>query len=142
MARRLVLAFVFLALLAGSGAADPPVRLVVIVHPSRQADVDVAGLNEIFLRRRRFWPDGARIVPLNLPAGTELREAFSRTVLRLSDARLADYWNRQYFSGVLPPATLGSPRAVLRYVATDAAAIGYVPESDVDGSVRVVLRLE
>ena len=142
MARRLVLAVVLFVMLAAPSAADPAARLVVIVHPSRQADVDVDGLHEIFLRRRQFWPDGARIVPLNLPAGTEVREAFSRAVLRLSAARLADYWNRQYFSGVLPPATLGSPRAVLRYVATDVDAIGYVPEGEVDASVRVVLRLE
>jgi hypothetical protein len=31
---------------------------------------------------------------------------------------------------------------VRRYVAADPNALGYVPASEVDGSVRVILRLE
>ena len=51
------------------------------------------------------------------------------------------YWNRQYFKGVLPPATLASNEAVKRFVASEERAIGYVDASAVDASVRVVLRL-
>jgi hypothetical protein len=63
-------------------------------------------------------------------------------VLRETESRLADYWNRLYFRGILPPATLVSTESVRRYVASDPNAIGYVPDSEVDGSVRVLLRLE
>jgi hypothetical protein len=63
-------------------------------------------------------------------------------VLRQTEPRLADYWNRQYFYGILPPATLASTEAVRRYVASDPNAIGYLPVSEVDGSIRVVLHLE
>ena len=111
------------------------------MHPSRQADLSPEILTQIYLRRKRFWDDGAPIVPLNLEAGTELRAAFSRVVLRQSEARLADYWNRRYFYGVLPPATLASTKAMLRYVAADPNALGYVPAGEVDASVRVVLSL-
>jgi len=62
-------------------------------------------------------------------------------VLPRSETDLADYWNRQYFYGVLPPATLASTAAVLRYVAADPNAVGYVPLSEVDDSVTVVLHL-
>jgi ABC-type phosphate transport system substrate-binding protein len=141
MARRLVILALVLGLLVPASRAEESSRIVVIVHPTRQAELSTEMLAQIYMRRKRFWDDGAPIVPLNLEAGTALRAAFSRQVLRQSEARLADYWNRQYFYGVLPPATLASTKAVLRYVAADPNALGYVPADDVDPSVRVVLSL-
>jgi hypothetical protein len=140
-ARRLLALALLLLLLNPVGEAAEPPPIAVIVHPSRQAVLSTEILAQIYLRRKRFWDDGAPIVPLNLEAGAELRAAFSRLVLRQSEARLADYWNRQYFHGVLPPATLASTKAVLRYVAADPNALGYVPSGEVDASVRVVLSL-
>jgi ABC-type phosphate transport system substrate-binding protein len=123
----------------GSDAGDP---LAVIVHPARRGTLSADDVAHIYLRRKRFWENGTPIVPLNLPSGTPLRQRFSTTVLGQSDAQLALYWNRQYFYGILPPATLVSTEAVQRYVASDPNAIGYVPASEVGESVRVLLRLE
>jgi len=114
---------------------------VVIVHPRRTSQLSLEDVAQIYLKRRRFWDDGSPVVPLNLRSGTPLREHFSRVVLRDSEARLAEYWNRQYFYGIFPPATLASTEAVRRYVASDPNAIGYLPGSEVDGSVRAVLHL-
>ena len=116
--------------------------MVVIVHPTRLASPSLDEVAQIYLRRKRFWTDGSVIVPLNLPSLSPLRKQFAQRVLHQTEARLADYWNRQYFYGILPPATLASTEAVRRYVASDPKAIGYVPASAVDGSVRVVLHLE
>ena len=117
-------------------------RVAVIVHPQRLTRVGIDDIAQIYLRRRRFWEDGAPIVPLNLTAGKPLRATFSQAVLRLEGAGLVDYWNRQYFYGIRPPATLESTAAMKRYVSSDPNAIGYVPTSEVDDSVRVVLRLD
>lgn len=124
-----------------AGRPNPPL-LAVIVHPDRSAVTSIDELAQIYLRRKRFWSDGNPIVPLNLPAGTPLRMEFSRSVLRQSEARLAEYWNRQYFYGILPPATLASTDAVLRYVASEPNAIGYVPASEANETVRIALHLE
>jgi hypothetical protein len=141
MPRRILAAALALALLAPVPAVPEPSPLAVIVHHERRAGVSLADLAQIYLRRKRFWDDGTPIVPLNLPGGTTLRRAFSRSVLRRGEDDLGDYWNRQYFYGILPPATLASTAAVLRYVASDPNAIGYVPLAEVDGSVTVALRL-
>jgi len=117
-------------------------RLAVIVHPERRAGLSVDEVAQIYLRRKRHWDDGETIVPLNLASGTPLRAEFSQRVLRQSEARLADYWNRRYFDGLMPPATLASTAAVRRYVAADPRAIGYVPAAEVDRSVRVILYVE
>lgn len=131
-----------LLLLAPTSGRAEEIALAVIVHPSRRAELTVEDVAHIYLRQKRFWDNGTPVVPLNLPSGTPLRRRFTQLVLRQSESRLADYWNRQYFYGVLPPATLASTEAVVRYVAADQNAIGYVPASDVGGSVRVLFRLE
>jgi ABC-type phosphate transport system substrate-binding protein len=141
MARGVAVVLVLLVLLAPAAAEEPRMRIAVVVHPSRTVEITADALRQIYLRRKRFWEDGAPIVPLNLAAGMPLRDAFSRRVLGESEARIADYWNRQYFYGVLPPATLASTQAVLRYVASDPNAVGYVAAADVDDSVRTVLSL-
>jgi hypothetical protein len=141
-ARTSRLAVVFaLFLLAPAGAGERE-NVAVVVHPARRVELSMDDLAQIYLRRRRFWEDGAPMVPLNLTSSDPLREHFSRLVLRQSDARLAEYWNRQYFYGILPPVTLASTEAMRRYVASDRNAIGYLPASKVDASVRVLFQLD
>jgi ABC-type phosphate transport system substrate-binding protein len=142
MARTVLAAVLVVLSLVSPARTEDHAAIAVIVHPSRGGTLSSELLGQIYLRRKRFWDDGTPIVPLNLAAGTPMRALFTAAVLRQSDARLADYWNRQYFYGIVPPATLASTEAVRRYVAGDPNALGYVPAAEVDDSVRVILRLE
>jgi ABC-type phosphate transport system substrate-binding protein len=126
------------ALLAGPLQAA---EIVVVVHGSRQVSLTPADLARVYLKQRRHWPDGDPILPVNREAGSEARRLFERRVLGDQAGRLVVYWNQQYFRGVLPPATLASDEAVVRFVASEPRAIGYVAASAVDESVKVVLRL-
>ena len=47
----------------------------------------------------------------------------------------------QYFDGVLPPYTVNSEEAVIRYVAQTSGAIGYVQACLVDERVKAVIWL-
>jgi ABC-type phosphate transport system substrate-binding protein len=125
-------------LLAAPAGAD---ELVVIVHGGRQASLTALELARIYLRQRRYWKDGERIIPVNRDSGSEDRRLFDRRVFGEDAERLVVYWNRQYFRGVLPPATLASDEAVRRFVASEPRAIGYVRASLATVGVRVVLRL-
>ena len=129
-------------LLLAPATADDRDRIAVIVHPERRAELSIDDLAQIYLRRKRFWNDGAPVVPLNLSSSNSLRERFSRLVLRQNEDHLAQYWNHEYFYGIFPPATLASTEAMRRYVASDPNAIGYLPASQVDGSVRILFHLE
>ena len=84
MQARIVTAALLLLLVPAVGIPQS-VPLAVIVHPARSAEVSVEDLAHIYLRRKRFWDDGAPIVALNLPGGTALRTAFSRAALRDSE---------------------------------------------------------
>jgi len=138
---------IVIAALAGAGHAAPgapeTVSLVLIVgkdSPIRTVTLDA--VRDVFLRRQRLWPDGSRAMPVNLPADSPERLAFSRRVLGRLPTELVDYWNRLYFDGIRPPLVLRSPDAACAYVATDPAAIAYVPAGAVDkASCRVVLEL-
>jgi ABC-type phosphate transport system substrate-binding protein len=127
--------------LVATSARPADVAIVVIVHPSRNQPLPLDDVARIFLKKQRFWDDGAPIVPLNREAESPLRERFSRRVFGMSSSALAAYWNDQYFLGTFPPVTLSSTEAVKRYVASDPNAIGYVETSSVDSTVRVVLDL-
>lgn len=124
----------------GAGATEP--RLAVITAPQApRLPLDRATLRNIFLKKIFVDADGQRLIPVNLPPASPLREAFFRELTHMPDVRMQDYWDRQYFQGVSPPYVLASQQAVVRFVATTPGAIGYVASCHVDASVQVVLTL-
>jgi hypothetical protein len=115
---------------------------VVVGNDSSVRDVTVDTLREVYLARRRVWPDGSRVIPVNLPTDSSVRDAFSKRVLGRAPRDLASYWNRRYFEGIRPPLVLRSAGAVCAYVAVEPTAIGYLPAADVvRATCRVVLTL-
>ena len=140
VASLLVAACAFLTL-AARGVDANELELAVIVHPSRSGALTRETVQRIYLQRQRFWEDGRAIVAINQEVATPARDAFTRRVFGDEAVRLPAYWNEQYFHGVLPPITLGSEEAVVRYVASRPDAIGYVDVRHVDASVVVALRL-
>ena len=99
-------------------------------------------MRAIYLKQKLFWNDGSPIIPINREAGSAAREAFSQKLFGQDSRRLATYWNQRYFeAGEFPPATLASEEAVMRFVAGNENAIGYVLHDDVTENVAVVLVL-
>lgn len=121
-------------------AAQP--QIAIITAPEApQLTLDQNMVRNVYLKKIFVDGKGQRLTPVNLPSGSSLREAFSRALLHMDDAQLQDYWDQKYFQGVSPPYVLGSPDAVVRFIATTPGAIGYVAPCQVDGSVRVVLTI-
>ncbi len=114
---------------------------VVVGQKSFITEISIDDLRELYLRRRRLWPNGLRAIPLNLPADNPLRERFSRTVLGRSTQDLVSYWNARYFEGITPPTVLPSAAAIRAYLAVEPAAIGYLPAGEVDRTCRALLVL-
>src|SRR5512147_3133261 len=125
------LVFALVTAIATGPAGAEDVDLAVIVHPSRATTLGREVVQRIYLKRQRFWSDGHAIEAINQEVATPAREVFTRAVFGDEAARLSGYWNEQYFHGVLPPITLASDEAVVRYVAA----------RHVDSSVAIALRL-
>ena len=139
-----LLALLALAAGAPSGAVASeagPAIAVIVGRDSFITRVSMDDLRELYLRRRRVWPNGERAIPINLPPDNPLRERFSRLVLGRSAQDLLTYWNARYFEGITPPTVLPSSAAVRAYLAAEPAAIGYVPTADVDDTCRTLLVL-
>ena len=115
---------------------------VVVGAKSEIAEVTLDTLRELYLRRRRVWPDGSRVIPVNLPVDSDTRQRFSKRVLGRLPQDLSSYWNRLYFDGIQPPVVLRTAEAVCAYVAVEPKAIGYVRMDEVDrGGCRVLMVL-
>jgi len=144
LARAALLAVSLLVTYVGARAAEiagAPRIAVVVGRKSFVTDVTVDDLRELYLRRRRVWPNGRRAIPVNLPADNAVRARFSRLVLGRSPQDLVPYWDARYFEGITPPTVLPSPAALRAYLDVEPAAIGYLSASDVDDTCRTLLVL-
>lgn len=114
---------------------------VVVAEQQNIASLNLStkNLNLIYWRKQLFWPKGIRIQPVNLGSEHPLRIQFSQTVLGSLPKKQVDYWNGQYFNGVLPPHSVDSEEAVLRYVSQTKGAIGYIDACALDARVQAML---
>lgn len=117
--------------------AEQPIAIVVD-RDNPRSDIGLEELRSLFLAKRGEWPDGTRAVPVDLESGS-LRRAFCAIVLRMSEAEYGRYWIDQRVRGAgAGPRSLSSPGLVTRFVARVRGAVGYVPWSRVDGSVKIL----
>jgi hypothetical protein len=123
-------------------AADPSGIAVIAARGATLPELDRRDLALIFKRKKRFWPDGRRVAPVNLPAGQNLRRAFSVSVFGHPPEELDDYWRDQYFHGELPPFVASSEEAVIRFVASTPGAVGYVSACLADKRVAVLMVID
>lgn len=137
LARRLLL--VISALLPGALLHAEP--LAVIVHPANHnpalTDVQVA---RIFLGKITIFPDESPATPVTIRDDEALRAEFELKVLGKNPVQLRAYWARQLFTGRGgPPESFPNWDALKKHVANTPGAVGFIPERQLDGSVRAVL---
>lgn len=95
-------------------------------------------LKLIYLRKQRYWPKGVPIKPVNLQSSNPLREQFSQVVIGSTPSAQINYWNGQYFNGILPPYVVNSEEAVIRYVTQTKGAVGYIDACQLDKRVKAI----
>jgi hypothetical protein len=120
------------------------VIVAVIIASDQDANtlkLNANNLNLIYWRKQLFWPQGMQIKPVNLQSQNPLRMQFSHAVLGSTPETQIDYWNGQYFNGILPPYSVNSEEAVLRYVSNTKGAIGYINACNMDERVQGLLWL-
>ncbi len=145
MNRRHCLAFCLVlgATVFNSAASSQAPEIAVIVNKSNgNASLTRAQIAAIFKGRSAQFPDGAGAIPINLPGDSPVRQHFDEIVLGLKPSEVERYWidNKIRF-GIGEPRKVSSPGAVVRFVAANAAGIGYVLKSDATSDVRVVARV-
>lgn len=95
---------------------------------------------DIFLGKRTRFPDGSLAVPIDQTEGTAARNEFYSQLAAMSAAQLKAFWSKIIFTGRgQPPIALATSLEVKKALVANPNAIGYIDQSLVDTSVRVVL---
>jgi ABC-type phosphate transport system substrate-binding protein len=116
-------------------------EVVIVVNKDNANSIDLAYVAKIYSGAVRSWPDGTPVIALDQPEDTEVRTQFSAKVLNRSVANMKAIWSQNVFSGKgLPPKVIGLDVDVKRAISSNKNAIGYMLASQVDPSVKVLVR--
>jgi ABC-type phosphate transport system substrate-binding protein len=110
---------------------------VIISKKAEVTTLTAQQIRDIFLQKRHSLGN-QKVIPLNLVGQEPSRIAFETDVLGMGRDRLNTYWVKQHFQGVTPPITQPSHESIKAFVQNVEGAIGYIPSSMADGSVKVI----
>jgi len=119
------------------------VRADVVAVVSSKSQVTTLSKNqalELFLGKRTRFPGGGAAIPIDQAEGSAARDEFYSRLADMSPAQVKTFWSRIIFTGRGQlPKTVGTGLEVKRLLVANPTAIGYIDQSLVDSSVRVVL---
>lgn len=115
--------------------------VVLVGNPAMADALSSRQAKALFLGKSKKLPGGGKVSLLELPKGDALRNEFHQKVTGKSEAQLQSYWSRLVFTGkAKPPKELASAALIKSVIANKKGSIGYIDESDVDASVKVLLK--
>lgn len=128
------------ALFASGRALAAGPTLAVVCHPaSGVTSLNRTQLDAIFRLRTQVFPSGARVAPVNLFPDLAERQEFDRAVMGLEPDEVERFWiDSKIRSGTSAPRALPSSAAVARFVGGERSAVGYLPASEADATLRIV----
>ncbi|GAB4176348.1 MAG: hypothetical protein Kow00108_11690 [Calditrichia bacterium] len=113
--------------------------LVLVANPGvKESSLSKQDLRRIYLGEKQTWNDGSKLIAVNLPANNELRQKFQKLAVGMTSAELQKFWSDEQIKGniVKPPVNQSSPKAVKLFVSKIPGAVGYIPASMVDNTVK------
>lgn len=117
--------------------------IAVIIHPSNDNKFDERTVRQIFLGQIKTYPDGSEARAFDNLGDANLRSDFITKVLRRNESTMNAYWARMIFTAkATPPQELPDAASVLKMVAGNKQAIGYIDSSQVNDSVRVIVTID
>lgn len=116
-------------------------EFLIIAHPNVPVDsVGMEELGRIFTRDVTEWPDGTRMVPVELGGAGHVRENFYRATLNTYVEDITAFWIRQAMTtGARPPRIFSHPDLVINFVAKTPGAVGFVGTGErLTGTVKTL----
>jgi ABC-type phosphate transport system substrate-binding protein len=123
------------------GMADAMAAEVVAVVSAKSAISALTAnqVADIFLGKTAHFPDGTPAVPIDLSEDSSERDKFYTQFTGKSAAQVKAHWSKIIFTGRgQPPRQASSSAEARKIVAENPNAIGYIDNSAVDRSVRVL----
>ena len=112
--------------------------VVVIVHPSNAVTMDQKEISKVFLGKSKKFPSGSAALPIDISSGA-VKSEFTKKVLGKSDSQIKAYWSKLMFTGKgQAPRKVDTDAEVIELVSQNPSIIGYVSDSSVNDSVKVI----
>ena len=128
------------ALLTATSVAQAGV-VVVMSSKSDVSSLSKAQVAQIFMAKTDALPNGRVAKPVDQAEGSAARNEFYDKVADKSAAQMKAYWSQLTFTGkAQPPRKVSGDAAVKAALGENPAAIGYISDGAVDGSVKVVFK--
>lgn len=113
---------------------------VVIVNPRLDIVPDIEILKDLFLDKENSIKGVGRVTPINALENSDSYTSFAMNILKMNQRELSKYWAKIMFTGKGEiPKSLGNPEDIKRFIASNENAIGYIPASSLDSSVKAVM---
>jgi ABC-type phosphate transport system substrate-binding protein len=131
--RHLAFAVAGLISIAGASSATLADVAVIVSKNSPAATLTADQVSQIYLGKSKA------LTPIDNAEKSSVRNEFYSKVAGKDEAQVKAIWSKLVFTGKgTPPKSLGSSAEVLKAVADNANAIGYVERSAVDATVKVI----
>jgi ABC-type phosphate transport system substrate-binding protein len=125
------------ALLAGTAHGDV---VAVVSEKSAVTTLSRTQVVDIFLGKAARFPNGTRAVPIDQVEGSSVRNEFYEKIAGRSPAQVKAHWSKIIFTGRgQPPKAVANSDEIKKLLAQNPDAIGYIEQSAVDASLRVVV---
>jgi ABC-type phosphate transport system substrate-binding protein len=114
--------------------------MVVIANPSVGDGASDKDIKKLFMGKKSELA-GSAATPIDQKEGSAVRKSFYESFVGLSEDEVKAYRTEMVFTGKgTPPRELADDAAVKAFVATTPGAVGYIDESKVDASVKILLK--
>jgi ABC-type phosphate transport system substrate-binding protein len=132
--------FIFICLVLNFGTSAATAEVVPIVSAkSTVSTLSKDQIVNIFLENRGRFPNGSPAIPIDQLEGSAERNEFYDLYAQRSAAQIKAHWSKIIFTGRgLPPKEAASSADVIKRIAENPNAIGYIEKSLVNDRVKVV----
>jgi hypothetical protein len=130
-----------LALTLGFGVSAVSADVVAVVSAkSSVTTLTKTQVIDLFLGKRTRFSDGSDALPIDQLEGSAARDEFYTRFAAMTPAQVKAFWSKIIFTGRGQPPRMASTALELKkLLLASPNAIGYMDQSLVDSSVRVVL---
>jgi hypothetical protein len=131
-----LVAVVFMIYSMPSVAQSDNLDYVIVANKDVQGTtINMAALKGIYLREVKSWGSGGDVVPVDLSTGGSFyQNLFGKTYVQMQA-----YWlNMRIKYSVNLPISKKDAASAKQFIASNKGAIGFLKDSDVDDSVKVL----
>jgi ABC-type phosphate transport system substrate-binding protein len=139
MKHRLLLILLLALAFAVDATAKADDVVAVVSAKSPVTALNTSQVADIFLGKTSHFPDGSQAVPIDQVEDSPARDKFYAAYTGKSPAQVKAHWSKIIFTGRgQPPRQVSNSIEARKLVAENPNAIGYIDNSAVDNSVRVL----